>query len=454
MKTNRIIAGWLTLLALATLNLQPLTASAQPVIKVAAENAHTLFLKSDGSLWGMGYNYDGELGDGNTGTINYTNRPEQIVAGNVTAIAAGGYHSLFLKRDSSLWGMGYPYWGQLGDGDSPIQPVLWSVSPRTDCRHQCHGHCRRRFPQLVSQERRQPVGHGLQRLWPVGRRHLQQPQPARADCGQQRHGDCRRRCAQPVSQERRQSVGHGQNTMASWATALTTTPTVPSRSWPAMSRRLPLDCTQPVSQERWQPVGHGRQRLWPVGRRHLQQAPIAPNKLWPATSRRLLPETPQPVSQERWQSVGHGLQRLWRVGRRHLCQSTTGPNRFWPATSPRLPPEDGYSLFLKSDGSLWAMGYNSMASWATALTTPPTGPSRLSWTRATIKSPANFWAAPICDCPLGHCWSDLRAGSFQQPVTGQLDSAGDQSRRFVRGAGIHQHAEPATNNFWRIRSVP
>jgi alpha-tubulin suppressor-like RCC1 family protein len=41
------------------------------------------------------------------------------VAGNVTAIAAGGYHSLFLKRDSSLWGMGYPYWGQLGDGGSP-----------------------------------------------------------------------------------------------------------------------------------------------------------------------------------------------------------------------------------------------------------------------------------------------------------------------------------------------
>ena len=45
--------------------------------------------------------------------------------------------------------------------------------------------------------------------------------------------------------------------------------------------------------------------------------------------------------------------------------------------SRRLPQEQCHSLFLKSDGSLWAMGDNTMASWATALTTIPTGPSRL-----------------------------------------------------------------------------
>jgi alpha-tubulin suppressor-like RCC1 family protein len=83
---------------------------------VAATSAglwHTLFLKSDGSLWGTGYNYFGELGDG---TYTQTNRPEQIVAGNVAAIAAGGYFSLFLKRDGSLWATGYNGYGQLGDG--------------------------------------------------------------------------------------------------------------------------------------------------------------------------------------------------------------------------------------------------------------------------------------------------------------------------------------------------
>ena len=38
----------------------------------------SLFLKSDGSLWAMGYNNLGQLGDG---TYNSTNLPEQIVAG-------------------------------------------------------------------------------------------------------------------------------------------------------------------------------------------------------------------------------------------------------------------------------------------------------------------------------------------------------------------------------------
>lgn len=86
---------------------------ASGVIAIAAGSGHSLFLKSDGSLWGMGYNRDGELGDG---TFNDTNRPEQIVASGVTAIAAGDEHSLFLKSDGNLWGMGDNEDGQLGDG--------------------------------------------------------------------------------------------------------------------------------------------------------------------------------------------------------------------------------------------------------------------------------------------------------------------------------------------------
>lgn len=102
---------------------------ASNVVAIAAGQFHSLFLKQDGSLWAMGANYYGQLGDGisytSSGFQNSTNRPEQIVASNVTAIAAGGMHSLFLKKDGSLWAMGGNFvkenavqvgGGQLGDG--------------------------------------------------------------------------------------------------------------------------------------------------------------------------------------------------------------------------------------------------------------------------------------------------------------------------------------------------
>jgi alpha-tubulin suppressor-like RCC1 family protein len=95
-----------------------LTSGAQPVTQIAAGGWHSLFLKSDGSLWAMGYNMSGQLGDGTyTNAPNSgTNFPEKIVTGGVTAIAAGSEHSLFLKSDGSLWAMGGNYVGELGDG--------------------------------------------------------------------------------------------------------------------------------------------------------------------------------------------------------------------------------------------------------------------------------------------------------------------------------------------------
>jgi alpha-tubulin suppressor-like RCC1 family protein len=103
----------------ATLNTTNLPEMILPggVKAVAAGVYHSLILKTDSSLWGMGYNHDGQLGDGSFGPLNQTNRPEYI-ATNVIAITAGNYHSLFQKSDGSLWGMGKNDASQLGTGNT------------------------------------------------------------------------------------------------------------------------------------------------------------------------------------------------------------------------------------------------------------------------------------------------------------------------------------------------
>jgi alpha-tubulin suppressor-like RCC1 family protein len=49
--------------------------AAVTVTNIAAGSEHSLFIKSDGSLWTMGKNTSGQLGNG---TFSSTNRPEQI----------------------------------------------------------------------------------------------------------------------------------------------------------------------------------------------------------------------------------------------------------------------------------------------------------------------------------------------------------------------------------------
>lgn len=83
---------------------------------VAAGASHTLALKTDGTVWGWGYNGLGQLGDGtNTNRVTPVKIPSLA---NVTAIAAGGSHSLALKSDGTVWAWGNNNNGQLGDGST------------------------------------------------------------------------------------------------------------------------------------------------------------------------------------------------------------------------------------------------------------------------------------------------------------------------------------------------
>jgi alpha-tubulin suppressor-like RCC1 family protein len=86
------------------------------VIAIAAGGSHTLALKSDGTVWSWGLNDKGQLGNTtNSGTSNPTPYLFQVSGlTDVIAIAGGGSHSLALKSDGTVWAWGYNEQGQLG----------------------------------------------------------------------------------------------------------------------------------------------------------------------------------------------------------------------------------------------------------------------------------------------------------------------------------------------------
>jgi alpha-tubulin suppressor-like RCC1 family protein len=86
---------------------------ASNVRSVASHNSHNTFVKTDDTLWGMGSNYNAELGDG-TFVSRYS--PIQIDTDVSQSFGGGGAAgTLYIKNDSTLWGMGYNAHGQFGD---------------------------------------------------------------------------------------------------------------------------------------------------------------------------------------------------------------------------------------------------------------------------------------------------------------------------------------------------
>ena len=88
---------------------------------------HSHFIDENGSLWGTGYNSNGQIGNGGTDTLL---APVKIVDGNLSRVSviqvSSGYrHTVFLKSDGTVWAMGLNDSGQLGDGtfDQRISPV-------------------------------------------------------------------------------------------------------------------------------------------------------------------------------------------------------------------------------------------------------------------------------------------------------------------------------------------
>lgn len=82
-------------------------------------NGVALFLRGDGTVFGIGPNNSHQLGP------SYNTRFSEISITDVTSVESGGLHTLFLKADGSLWGMGSDTDGQLGPPGA-TGPALYS----------------------------------------------------------------------------------------------------------------------------------------------------------------------------------------------------------------------------------------------------------------------------------------------------------------------------------------
>jgi alpha-tubulin suppressor-like RCC1 family protein len=94
------------------------------VVGVAAGGEHNLALLKNGTVMAWGSNFSGQLGDGNEEQL-YSDVPVAVSGlKEVTAIAAGGEHSLALLKNGTVMSWGDNQQGQLGNGEEAIEETF------------------------------------------------------------------------------------------------------------------------------------------------------------------------------------------------------------------------------------------------------------------------------------------------------------------------------------------
>jgi alpha-tubulin suppressor-like RCC1 family protein len=89
------------------------------VVDIASGRDHVLALHADGTVSAWGFNLNGQVGNGQSGTGMEVHAPVKVVGlTDVVAVAANASFSLALKADGTLWGFGHNVTGQLGNGQS------------------------------------------------------------------------------------------------------------------------------------------------------------------------------------------------------------------------------------------------------------------------------------------------------------------------------------------------
>ncbi len=91
--------------------------------QIAAGKYHGVAKKNDGTVWGWGFNSNGQLGDGSAitrPTAIQMKSSSSVFLSGVAEVATGAQHTLIRKTDGTLWACGLNTYGQLGDGTTTL----------------------------------------------------------------------------------------------------------------------------------------------------------------------------------------------------------------------------------------------------------------------------------------------------------------------------------------------
>ena len=107
------------------------TTDVNDIKQVYCGGYHTLMLKNDGTLWGCGNNEYGQLGLEDSNNRNTFTQITNNVD-DIKSVYCGGYHTLILKNDNTLWGCGANGSGQLGLGDKTNRTTFTQITTNAD----------------------------------------------------------------------------------------------------------------------------------------------------------------------------------------------------------------------------------------------------------------------------------------------------------------------------------
>ena len=99
----------------------PTPLGGERAVSVSAGAVHSLAITADGAVWSWGSGGSGRLGHGDEQSQPLPRKVEAFAGQRVVAVSAGGFHSLALTADGSVWSWGGAGSGKLGHSDQQTQ---------------------------------------------------------------------------------------------------------------------------------------------------------------------------------------------------------------------------------------------------------------------------------------------------------------------------------------------